>query len=418
MIGTDAKTDIALLKINVSGLPVVPWGDSSQLKLGEWVLAIGSPFQLNQTVTAGIISATGRTNLGFADYEDFIQTDAAINPGNSGGALINTRGELVGINTGIFSQSGGYQGIGFAIPSKLARHIVDELMKNGEVRRGAIGYLKVDNLTTQLAEDVHAPNTQGAIIVEMQRNSPTYEAGLRPGDVIVGFNGQTVTDASQFNRMVGDAQHRDDGDAEGDARRPSDRDQDRDRVERRARRSPAAFRTSSSNSLNARLKRTGAPQPAFQHFARLVAVAGHADDDRLVAPDDAALHEIDRRGERRAAGRLGEDAFGFREQLNRVDDLRVADRRAAAARLADRLDHLITVGGVANRDRLGDRVRPHRLGMLEAGCERVHDRRAPGRLRRVDARQRRRRPGRSASARGIRARCAAAACRRRPGETT
>ena len=205
VIGTDAKTDIALLKINVTGLAVVPWGDSSQLKLGEWVLAIGSPFQLNQTVTAGIISATGRTNLGFADYEDFIQTDAAINPGNSGGALINTRGELVGINTGIFSQSGGYQGIGFAIPSKLARHIVDELMKNGQVRRGEIGYLKVDNLTTQLAEDVRAPNTQGAIIVEMQRNSPTYDAGLRPGDVIVAFNGQPVTDKSQFSRMVGDA---------------------------------------------------------------------------------------------------------------------------------------------------------------------------------------------------------------------
>jgi serine protease Do len=119
--------------------------------------------------------------------------------------LINTRGELVGINTGIFSQSGGYQGIGFAIPSKLARHVVDELMKNGEVRRGAIGYLKVDNLTSQLAEDVHAPNTQGAIIVEMQRNSPPFEAGLKPGDVIVGFNGQPVNDAPQFNRMVGDA---------------------------------------------------------------------------------------------------------------------------------------------------------------------------------------------------------------------
>jgi len=205
VIGTDAQTDIALLKINVTGLPVVPWGDSGQLKLGEWVLAIGSPFQLNQTVTAGIISATGRTNLGFADYEDFIQTDAAINPGNSGGALINTRGELVGINTGIFSQSGGYQGIGFAIPSKLARHIVDELMANGEVWRGQIGYLKVDNLTTQLAEDVHAPNTHGAIIIEMQRNSPTYEAGFRPGDVVVAFNGQAVTDASQFNRLVGDA---------------------------------------------------------------------------------------------------------------------------------------------------------------------------------------------------------------------
>ena len=119
-----------------TGLPVIAWGDSSQLKVGEWVLAIGSPFQLSQTVTAGIVSATGRANMGFADYEDFIQTDAAINPGNSGGALINSRGELVGINTGIFSESGGYQGIGFAVPSNLARHVVDDLMKYGEVRRG------------------------------------------------------------------------------------------------------------------------------------------------------------------------------------------------------------------------------------------------------------------------------------------
>ena len=141
LIGTDPMTDIALLKINVTGLPVVPWGDSSQLKVGEWVLAIGSPYQLNQTVTAGIVSATGRQGLGFADYEDFIQTDAAINRGNSGGALINSRGQLVGINTGIFSESGGYQGIGFAVPSNLARHVVDDLMKYGEVRRGSIGYL-------------------------------------------------------------------------------------------------------------------------------------------------------------------------------------------------------------------------------------------------------------------------------------
>ena len=145
LIGTDAATDIALLKINVTGLPVVPWGDSSKLKIGEWVLAIGSPFQLSATVTAGIVSATGRTNVGFADYEDFIQTDAAINPGNSGGALINTRGELVGINTGIFSQSGGYQGIGFAVPSNLARH-VDR--RSDEVRRGPP---RVDRLSRRQA---------------------------------------------------------------------------------------------------------------------------------------------------------------------------------------------------------------------------------------------------------------------------
>src|SRR6059036_1374321 len=194
VIGADPATDIALLKIGVSGLPVVPWGDSTQLRVGEWVLAIGSPFQLSQTVTAGIVSATGRANLGFANYEDFIQTDAAINPGNSGGALINTRGELVGINTGIYSESGGYQGIGFAVPSNLARRIVDDLMKYGDVRRGSIGSVGIEKLTLQYAEEVGAPNTNGALIVSMGRASAAYEAGLRPGDVVVGLNGQTIED--------------------------------------------------------------------------------------------------------------------------------------------------------------------------------------------------------------------------------
>jgi serine protease Do len=205
VIGADPMTDIALLKIGATGLPVVPWGDSAQLKVGEWVLAIGSPFQLSQTVTAGIVSAIGRANMGFAEYEDFIQTDAAINPGNSGGALVNTRGELVGINTGIYSESGGYQGIGFAVPSNLARRIVDDLMKYGEVRRGSIGYLGVEKLTVQLAEDVGAPNTNGVLIGRMGRVSEAYDAGLRPGDVIVAFNGRAVDDPSQFQRLIADA---------------------------------------------------------------------------------------------------------------------------------------------------------------------------------------------------------------------
>ena len=205
VVGTDPATDIALLKIDVKGVPVLPWGDSGALKVGEWVLAIGSPFQLSQTVTAGIVSATGRTNVGFADYEDFIQTDAAINPGNSGGALVNSRGELVGINTGIFSESGGYQGIGFAVPSNLARKVVGDLMKYGEVRRGSVGYLRVDRLTDQLAEEVRSPTTNGAVISRMLRDSETYEAGLRPGDVIVEFNKQPVDDPSQFFRLVADA---------------------------------------------------------------------------------------------------------------------------------------------------------------------------------------------------------------------
>ena len=205
VIGTDPATDIALLKIDVKGASVLPWGDSARLKVGEWVLAIGSPFQLSQTVTAGIVSATGRTNVGFAEYEDFIQTDAAINPGNSGGALINSRGELVGINTGIFSESGGYQGIGFAVPSNLARRVVGDLMKYGEVRRGSVGYLRVEKLTDQLANEVRSPTMNGAVVSRMMRDSESYDAGLRPGDVIVEFNRQKVDDPSQFFRLVADA---------------------------------------------------------------------------------------------------------------------------------------------------------------------------------------------------------------------
>jgi serine protease Do len=205
LIGTDPTTDIALLKIPATGLPVLAWGDSSQLKVGEWVLAIGSPFQLSQTVTAGIVSATGRANMGFADYEDFIQTDAAINPGNSGGALINTRGELVGINTGIYSESGGYQGIGFAVPSKLARRVVDDLMQYGEVRRGSIGPLGIEKLTPQLADEAGVTATKGVIISRMTRVSEAYDAGLRPGDVVLSVNGQPIDDASQFLRLIADS---------------------------------------------------------------------------------------------------------------------------------------------------------------------------------------------------------------------
>jgi serine protease Do len=205
LVGSDKATDIALVKLNVTGLPVVPWGDSTQLKVGEWVLAIGSPYQLNQTVTAGIISATGRTGLGFADYEDFIQTDAAINRGNSGGALINTRGELIGINTGIFSESGGYQGIGFAVPSNLARHVVDELMKHGEVRRGSIGYLAVEKPTPETANELGLKSTNGALVTRIARASEAYQAGIRYLDVILSFNGQTLEDPSQLLRLVADA---------------------------------------------------------------------------------------------------------------------------------------------------------------------------------------------------------------------
>ena len=206
VIGADEATDIAVLKIEASKLPTIPWGDSAQLKVAEWVLAIGNPFQLNQTVTLGIVSATGRRLEGrLATYEDFIQTDAAINPGNSGGALVNARGELVGINTAIFSETGGYQGIGFAVPSNLARHVMDELIKFGEVQRGTIAGITLQPLTTRLAEQLGAPNTHGMVIVSMQQRSDAYVAGMRPGDVIVSFNGTSIEDEYHIMRLLADA---------------------------------------------------------------------------------------------------------------------------------------------------------------------------------------------------------------------
>src|SRR4051812_48278385 len=206
VIATDPATDIAVLKIEAGNLPTLPWGDSAQLKVAEWVLAIGNPFQLNQSVTLGIVSATGRRLEGrVAAYEDFIQTDAAINPGNSGGALVNARGELVGINTAIFSETGGYQGIGFAVPSNLARHVMDELIRYGEVQRGTISGITLQPLTTRLADQLGAPNTHGMVVVSMQQRSDAYAAGLRPGDVIVSFNGTSLDDRSQFERLLADA---------------------------------------------------------------------------------------------------------------------------------------------------------------------------------------------------------------------
>jgi serine protease Do len=206
IVGVDEWTDLALLKIEARGLPVLPWGDSSKLKVAEWVLAIGNPFQLNQTVTLGIVSALGRSLGGnLATYEDFIQTDAAINPGNSGGALINARGELIGINTAIFSETGGYQGIGFAVPSNLARHVMDDLQKYGEVQRGTIPGIQITNLTTQIAEELGAPNTRGALVNQISPRSDAYGAGLRAGDIILAFNGRTLEDASALMRILADS---------------------------------------------------------------------------------------------------------------------------------------------------------------------------------------------------------------------
>ena len=201
VVGADPDTDIALLKIPVSGLPVVPWGDSGQLKVGEWVLAIGSPFQLSQTVTAGIVSATGRANMGFANYEDFIQTDAAINPGNSGGALVNARGELIGINTAIFSQSGGYMGIGFAVPSNMVRSVMEQLRKGGKVVRGYLG-VSIQELTQDLAKQFGVSETKGVLISDVLSDSPARRARLERGDVLIEFDGRAVENPTQFRNLV------------------------------------------------------------------------------------------------------------------------------------------------------------------------------------------------------------------------
>ncbi len=207
VVGTDEWTDIAVLKLEATNLPVLPWGDSSKLRVAEWVLAIGNPFQLNQTVTLGIVSATNRRLEGrVSAYEDFIQTDAAINPGNSGGALINGRGELVGINTAIYSESGGYQGIGFAVPSNLARHVMDDIIKYGGVRRGTLRGIQLQPMSPQIAAELGAPNARGVVIVRIEPRSDAYVAGLRQYDIVVSFNGTRIDDASQFIRLLADAE--------------------------------------------------------------------------------------------------------------------------------------------------------------------------------------------------------------------
>ncbi len=204
LVGTDPLTDIAVLKIEGVNLPTMPWGDSTKLRVGEWVLAIGNPYDMSQTVTLGIVSALGRATAD-TPLVDFIQTDAAINPGNSGGALINRLGELVGINTAIVSQSGGYQGIGLAVPSNLARRVLDDIVRYGAVRRGSIGAMRTVNVTENLAQELGLTSTRGAIVWEISRTSAAYEAGVRPGDVIVGFEGKPVDDAASFLRLLSDA---------------------------------------------------------------------------------------------------------------------------------------------------------------------------------------------------------------------
>lgn len=201
LVGTDPKTDVAVIKVSATGLPTLSWGDSSQLQVGEMVLAVGNPFGLNQTVTMGIISAVGRANMGIVDYEDFIQTDAAINPGNSGGALVNLKGELIGINTAIFSQSGGYMGIGFAIPSNMAKSVMTSLIKHGKVVRGWMG-VSIQEVTPELAKEFGVPEGRGALVADVIEDGPAAKAKLERGDVIVAYNGAPVSDPTRLRTMV------------------------------------------------------------------------------------------------------------------------------------------------------------------------------------------------------------------------
>src|SRR3989344_4730221 len=201
VVGTDPKTDIAVIKISAKNLPVVPWGDSDKLDVGEYVLAIGNPFGLNQTVTLGIVGAVGRADVGIADYEDFIQTDAAINPGNSGGAMVNARGQLVGINTAIFSRSGGYMGIGFAVPANMTRAVMDNLIKNGKVVRGWLG-VSIQDVTPDLAKQFGLKDSRGALVSEIIPDSPAAAAGIQSGDIITMFNGKTVDSTSILRNTV------------------------------------------------------------------------------------------------------------------------------------------------------------------------------------------------------------------------
>jgi Do/DeqQ family serine protease len=202
LVGTDPDTDVAVVKINGKRLTAVPLANSDELRVGDYVVAIGNPFGLGQTVTSGIISALARSGLGITGYEDLIQTDASINPGNSGGALVNLRGELVGINTAIFSQSGGNIGIGFAIPTNMVRQVTDQLVEHGEVRRGFLG-AQLQDLDPDLAGAFGIATRNGAVLVNIIEGSPADKAGLLPGDVVTSANDKPVANAADLRNQVG-----------------------------------------------------------------------------------------------------------------------------------------------------------------------------------------------------------------------
>ena len=207
VVGIDVPSDLALLKVAATGLNPLPWGDSNKLRVAEWVLAVGNPFQFSQTVTQGIVSNVNRHDPQLAVYNDFVQTDAAINPGNSGGALVDSRGELVGINTMIYSETGGYVGIGFAIPSNLAQDIMKELRANGTIRRGSIGLdpSGLAPMSKQLAQDYDLGSDHGVLILGLPRGSAAAAAGLQRGDIILKFNGSAVDQSDTLQRNVAKA---------------------------------------------------------------------------------------------------------------------------------------------------------------------------------------------------------------------
>ena len=201
VVGTDPETDLAVLKVNLSGLPAATFGQPDKLSVGDMVLAIGNPFGVGQTVTMGIVSALGRSHLGISTFENFIQTDAAINPGNSGGALVDVSGNLVGINSAIYSRSGGSLGIGFAIPSDLARQVMQQIVSTGAVTRGWIG-VEVQDVTAELAESFRLPSASGTLIAGVLRGGPADRAGVKPGDILIAVESNSVVDSTNMLNLI------------------------------------------------------------------------------------------------------------------------------------------------------------------------------------------------------------------------
>ena len=205
VVGADPETDLAVLKINATKLPAIVFGQSESLRVGDWVLAIGNPFGVGQTVTLGIVSALGRSHLGINTFENFIQTDAAINPGNSGGALVDAAGNLIGINSAIYSRTGGSQGIGFAIPANLAKQVLEQIIKNGSVTRGWVG-IEVQDLSPEIAESFNLKSTEGALIAGVLKGGPADAAGIKPGDILLAVEGKPVSDSSTLLNLIASLQ--------------------------------------------------------------------------------------------------------------------------------------------------------------------------------------------------------------------